>query len=444
MAWERIANFISGFFAALNERGVAYCVLRGYEGLPERPGRDIDIFIEDRAGIRDEVIGAVRGLGWDCIEKCSSEGFFTLACCSLEGECAVSLQLDLWTKLLLRGVEWADGREILSGTGVHNGIRVAAPGAEAAVTSVKEFMGGGSIKEKYRERLSALAEADGAKFAAVLSPAFGEKAGELRSLLAAGDLEGANRLGRGLKKALFKKRPFRYLGGSVRRVFEKLFAGRKKPGMLAAFVGPDGSGKTTIIEKQKELLAPFFENIAVYHMRYNILPELKTGHGFSSMKGRVNSGSAEKKPVKRSLISKLASWFVVLYYTFEFMLGNHLIRRAGRKNTLVLYDRYYYDHFIQPTTRELVFPFRKFLLALVAKPDIVIHLNADPEVVYARKQELSVREIAAQNEAIARLVKGLPFARTVETGTKTVDEIAKEVFALTVETLGKKREKGRK
>ena len=278
----------------------------------------------------------------------------------------------------------------------------------------------------------------------MLSPVFGEKAGELRLLLAAGDLEGANRLGRGFKKALFKKRPFRYLGGSVRRVFEKLFAGRKKPGMLAAFVGPDGSGKTTIIEKQKELLAPFFENIAVYHMRYNILPELKTGHGFSSMKGRVNSGTAEKKPVKRSLISKLASWFVVLYYTFEFMLGNHLIRRAGRKNTLVLYDRYYYDHFIQPTTRELIFPFRKFLLALVAKPDIVIHLNADPEVVYARKQELSVREIAAQNEAIARLVKGLPFARTVETGTKTVDEIAKEVFALTVETLGKKREKGRK
>ena len=441
---EIIARFISGFFAALDERGVSYCVLRGYEGLPESPGRDIDIFIEDRAGIEDELCGVVRGLGWNCMEKCSSEGFFTLACYTLDGGSAVSLQLDFWTKLLLRGVEWANGAQILSDTGVHNGIRVASYGAEAAVTAVKEFMGGGLIKEKYRERLMKLAAEDGDRFAAVLSPAFGKKAEELRSLLAAGDLERANALGRGFKKAIFKKRPFGYLFGSLHRVFEKLAAGRRKPGMLAAFVGPDGSGKTTIIERERQLLKPFFESTAVYHMRYNILPELKTGHGFSSMKGKVGSGTAEKKPVKRSLISKLASWFVVLYYTLEFMLGNHRIRRARRKNTLVLYDRYYYDHFIQPTTRELVFPFRKLLLALVAKPDIVIHLNADPEVVYARKQELSKREIAAQNEAISRLVKDMPFARTVETGEKTVELIAKEVFALTVETLEKKRKKGSK
>lgn len=437
----QVANFIAGFFAALDERGVSYCVLRGWEGLPEKPGRDIDIFIEDRADIKTQLVSAVRSLGWNCLEKCAFDGFFTLACFSLNEDVPVSIQLDFWTSLCLRGVEWANGAELLSDTRVHNGIRIAAEGSEAAVTSVKEFMGGGRIKEKYYDRLKTLADTGRDKFMAVLSPAFGMMAEELCSLIAAGDFDSANKLGSGLKRRIRRKHPVKYFLGSVRRLRDKLVSGSRKPGMLAAFVGPDGSGKTTIIERERELFKPFFAQTQVYHMRYNILPELKTGRGLSSMKGKLNAETPSEKPRKRSLISKLASWFVVLYYTFEFMLGNHRIRRARRKNLLVLYDRYYYDHFFQPTTRELIFPFRKLLLAFVAKPDIVIHLNADPEAVYRRKQELSVREIGEQNRVISRLVKELPYARSVETGDRSVDEITKEVFLLMEKRLAEKRTK---
>ena len=129
----------------------------------------------------------------------------------------------------------------------------------------------------------------------------------------------------------------------------------------------------------------------------------------------------------------MASWFVVIYYTIEFALGRLIIGQIKRKNGLILYDRYYYDFFTQPTTRDLIYPCRRFLLALVKRPDIIIHLNADPEVVYSRKQELCLEEIAAQNIYMKRVLKDVKNSYIVITSTKSANEIAAEVFKIIID-----------
>ena len=131
-----VSSFISGFFSRLSERGIRCCILRGYEGLPETHGRDIDVFIEN--GDRSVLRGMIRELGWDCIEKCSFDGFFTLACFYMGGESAASLQMDFWTSLNWRGIPWCSGEELLDGIRLHNGFPVPAKGAEAVMIRISE------------------------------------------------------------------------------------------------------------------------------------------------------------------------------------------------------------------------------------------------------------------------------------------------------------------
>jgi thymidylate kinase len=112
------------------------------------------------------------------------------------------------------------------------------------------------------------------------------------------------------------------------------------------------------------------------------------------------------------------------------VIGNRIIRKAKRGNQLVLFDRYFYDFFMQPTTRDLIYPFRHLLLAFVTKPDVIIHLNADPEIVHARKQELRIEEISAQNLYIYRLIKEMSYAYSINTSRKSADYVSVEVFKL--------------
>lgn len=429
-------KFVHDFFSLLNEEKISYCILRGYEKLPEKIGRDIDIFIEERDGVQKLIENLVCSLNWNYYKKIDQDGFFTYICDKVTGSNVSVLQLDFWTSLNWRGITWCSSSEILSGKRLFKDFYIPAYGSEAAVTGIKELMGGGHVKEKYYITLKSMVSKDKKKFVRCLKPAFGEFSEALAENFANGNFNWIDQQSSKLKKILIKKDMVRYFRTSLQRGILKLSEWFIPKGKLIAFVGPDGSGKTTIIERVSEYLRPYFCNVKTYHMRYEIFPELKTGFGLSSMKGtlgkteedQASQNQRKKKSKKRSLVSIVASWIVVIYYTLEFMVGNVIADHYKRKKELIMYDRYYYDHFLQPTTRDLIYPFRKILLRLVKKPDLVVHLNADPNVVYARKQELKPKEIEAQNQYIERILHDVDTAITINTSVKDIDEISKEVF----------------
>lgn len=431
-------EFIHDFFSQLSERDIRYCILRGYDGLPERAGRDIDIFIEDQKEIRNVIEDIFKCLNWDWYKRNDQDGFFTYICDRVDGSTVSVLQLDFWVSLNWRGIPWCSSQEILSDRRSYKGYFIPACGSEAAVTGIKELIGGGYVKEKYYDTIQFMIQNDKDKFIRCLQPALGDFSKELAANFLSGDFHWINQQSARIKRILKKRNWGCYCWMSIQRGLSKLSEWVSPKGKLIAFVGPDGSGKTTIIELVSEYLRPYFNGIRTYHIRYEILPELKTGFGFSSMGGTLGKNEENKSAVKqekvkkrkRSLISILASWVVVIYYTLEFVLGNTIANRCRRKKMLVMYDRYYYDHFLQPTTRDLIYPFRKILLRLVKKPDLVVHLNADPNVVYARKQELKPEEIETQNQYIERLLQDVDTAITINTSTKDISEIAKEVFCV--------------
>jgi len=232
-----------------------------------------------------------------------------------------------------------------------------------------------------------------------------------------------------------------YFRMSIKAYLERIKHWVRPEGRLIAFVGPDGSGKTTLIGKEDVYLERLFpHNSKIFHRRYEIFPELHTGHGLSSMKGKIKSGESnldEKTNIvrkqKRSVISKLAAWFVVMYYTLEFVVGGRLAAKLMRKRTLILYDRYYYDHFVQPATRDLIWPWRYLLLGMVKKPNLIIHLIASGEHIYKRKQDLNKKEIDIQNQYMGRVLKCCKNVVSLNMEQLNADQVAAEVFRIVIE-----------
>lgn len=430
-------EFIMDFFSSLDEQQIEYCVLRNYEDLPHQVSHDIDILLrgkDEHAGMKRRVLQIVQELEWDSICIHDADAFLSIVCYRMSNDSVDILKLDIWTDLRWRGVSWIDSKVIFDRRREVNGICVPERACEAVLTALKELMGGGGVPEKYYEKISTFANEDRDLFIETLSAPLKKHGDVIHRECVSGEFDTLNGMRGLLKRCLLVSDVWTYVRATSQRLSDKIHSFCKASGKLVAFVGPDGSGKTTIIDLQDKYFELIYPRRKKYHIRPGIFPELKTGHGFSSMNGAI-SGKKKSgtKSFRRSRLSRLAAWFVVLYYTMEYSLSRVRLKVERARKVLVLYDRYYYDFFAQPTTRDIIMPYRRMLMFFVEKPDIIIHLKADPEVVYTRKQELTINEIQEQNLHLEKALAGLETAHVVNTSTKSAKEIGVEVFRILID-----------
>lgn len=442
MVSEIKQKFIKDFFTEL-EKSTGYCILRNYEQLPTHVGDDIDMLVDSNSdAIVDEVITPIiKKLGWDIHIKFRKEGFTPIICIYTTDDSVDTCQLDVYTQLLWRGNHYVDEKAVLATRYKFGDFYAACHGADLAITIAKELIGSGSIRKKYNDKISKFAKDDQAGFIAAMQHVYGNLTDEVYQLCVNGDLEKINSMSGKFKKAVKNQNFAKYLNRSMSMTTSRFHNWVHPEGKLIAFVGPDGSGKTTLISKLDVSMERLFpHNSKIFHRRYEIFPDLKTGFGLSSMKGKIASGKPgtdgsvkNNKKVKRSLISKIAAWVVVLYYTLEYVLGNIIAKRLIGKRTLVLYDRYYYDHFVQPATRDIIWPARHLLLGIVHKPDLIIHLIASGQHIFKRKKDLNPDEIDNQNFYMSRILTCCKNVKDVNMEHMNADQVAAEVFRLAVE-----------
>ncbi len=152
------------------------------------------------------------------------------------------------------------------------------------------------------------------------------------------------------------------------RYLDKIYSGKR-----VAFVGPDGSGKSFIIDKLDEIGRT--ENIYM-------------GDWFFSLQGLYNTIKINiPTPYNR---------FVYLFYPPEQYirtLKTYIWKFRGR---IVLMDRFPGLNKNVSKSGLLGF-FNKLNYHMYPKPDFIVHLWAPAEVIYKRKQELTVSEIANTN-----------------------------------------------
>jgi thymidylate kinase len=178
----------------------------------------------------------------------------------------------------------------------------------------------------------------------------------------------------------------------LKRSFYRLFA---PTGLFVVFLGSDGSGKSSVIAKVFSELVPPFSNSSYTHLR--------PGLGLKKGQGAVVTDPHSKAP--RGVVGSIVK---LIYFLCDYGVGYFLkIRPLLVKSTLVVFDRYYYDLLIDPKRYRYGGPmwFARLIDKLIPKPDIVILLDAPPEVLQARKQEVPFEETARQREAYLQYVK---------------------------------------
>ena len=403
---SELAEVLRVVLSALSETAVPFCILRNYEHLPDYTAHDVDILIAlgRLKQARETVRRTASGCGWRLAAEKRGRVETSMYFYCDSSETVQYLTFDLVTDLRWGWMPTVNVSHIFETCRIHNGIRVASCGCDAAMRLAKALRRGMPIKTKARRKIRDGARSGPADFLRTFNgfvdPALASK---ILSLCQNGDFEqlASLSLRRRLCLSVFKNAHCKqFLQNSARLcgyTYDRAMRHRAPLGLCVAFLGPDGAGKTTLTRSlaQHEGIL-FWRGCRIYHHEFGILPRLRN----------VAKPLVSLWPKKRRRFEMqgqtdepngpLKSLVNLAYYSIDYAAGHLVLWRLRRAGRLVLFDRYFYDAYFQQgyrnTPRWLIDVFALF----VPKPDVVIVLQANARDIHRRKPELSVRELERQ------------------------------------------------
>lgn len=193
-----------------------------------------------------------------------------------------------------------------------------------------------------------------------------------------------------------------------------------KQGGLVLVVGPDGAGKTTV---RHALVTAAPHGMRVETERRALLPR--------------RTKALVTEPHRHEPYSPLISMVKTLYYFADALLSWKLrVNPAVRKGVWTIHERGWWDMAVDPRRYRLRPHPRlfRFLSKFLPRPDLVLVLEGSPELIRARKPELSSEEIARQASAwhsqlpsdqrCRYLDVALPLEEVVRLASSEINELA--------------------
>lgn len=396
--------FIENFFRRLGEHGIAYCILRNADEVARGDAHDIDMTVENarrREAVAD-LLAAAEQEGWKPQMFMGSVGdAVNIKCFNFYKQTASGLQLahfDFFPTYSWNGYELLSNAELLAGADTEGLYRSPAPAVEAVTKLFIRLLFNGYIKTKYvpavRAAFAAHREAALRCMGHFLSSAEAERvyADVIGDRTAAIEERRKSIIADIARTARRRK-------GSYRCYLLRKFLRRAAP--IIAFQGTDGSGKSTIIENLPKLLANTYNEglTHCYHWRPGFLiPEAKR-----NADGSVADASQPHAQKPRGFFGSLLRLGV---FAADYILGywcKAYVQAA--KGHLVIFDRYYYDFYLDKQRYRMTMPnaVLRLVQCFIPEPDITFVLVGDAATIYARKKEIPQEEVQAQIDRLQAL-----------------------------------------
>ena len=235
-----------------------------------------------------------------------------------------------------------------------------------------------------------------------------------------------------IRVLLFRTHPWLSFIAICRYSYYSIYNTLSVQGISIGFSGPDGSGKTTVINCLIKELSSVFGDIRVFHFRPNLYGNLSDVAHSAGLKKTVDHHY--HLPHRGQKTGNISSFLRLLYYSTDYFFGGLLkIRPLLFKRNIVIFDRYYTDIICDSRRSRIYLPV-KFLYVwgrcFIPSLDYNILLTASTETILARKKELDKEGIESINRKIDYLSSKPRFYKIMNDGTPqaTVTEILRIVF----------------
>lgn len=420
-----MADFLKAVFAFLNTNA-DYAVLRNYDGLPEfNNSRDIDIIIEKDiyANVKSQLIDVVEQCGWKIVTLLKSDRLVTWVCGNIAMDGSVKLiQLDFFFNTSVFGIELLPARYLLKSKSFNGKIYHV----DIVCEFLDKYLYDRAVGAKYPEKYNAVKTSvkTNSDVISVLKKVFGVNSIE--------ECDGAN--GKKLLLHAFCSSPFSSLCKFFRFEYYRIANYLKSnTGFTIGFTGPDGVGKTTVINKLIDSLGVVFRDAHEYmHFRPTLFGNLGDVAHSAGLKKDVDRNYSD--PHRGGKTGKVSSFLRLFYYSLDYIVGYWIkIKSVTRITRLVIFDRYYTD-IICDSRRSRIYLSPKFLYrygrVFIPSLDYNILLTADTDVILARKQELSIADVEAINKNIDFLASKKGYLKVLNNSSPeaTVTSILTYIF----------------
>ena len=179
-------------------------------------------------------------------------------------------------------------------------------------------------------------------------------------------------------------------------------------GLFLSISGPDGSGKTTVID---QVISQFNRvygkaNIHYAHFRPTVLPRIAE----VAKKARALDQVDEDydRPHRANPSGLGGSLLRLGYYGLDFLFGYfRSVRPILQRREVMLFDRYFYDMIADSFRSRISLPMRllRMVGCVLPLPHYAFFIEVDPKEIHRRKQELTRERIVELNDRYGDLAR---------------------------------------